>query len=93
MPNKALNITAAVLYFVVAIILTACQFEWGTVLEIQCLHTVNFKWRANYFLCLVIGAYCEAIGIVLRIVMRNNLHSSGLYIAQYLFVVLSVGPA
>ena len=41
-------------------------------------------------LVLVIGTYCEAIGLVLRVVLRNNLHSQGLYIVQYLFVVLSV---
>jgi hypothetical protein len=41
-------------------------------------------------LCLVIGTYCEAIGLVLRVVLRNNPHSTGLYIVQYLFVVLSV---
>lgn len=41
-------------------------------------------------LCLVIGTYTEGLGLVLRIVLRNNLHSEGIYIAQYLFVVLSV---
>ena len=41
-------------------------------------------------LCLVIGTYCEAIGLVLRVVLRKNPHSTGLYIVQYLFVVLSV---
>ena len=41
-------------------------------------------------LCLVIGAYCEGIGLVLRLVFRTNPHSSGLYIALDLFVVLSV---
>ena len=41
-------------------------------------------------LCLVIGAYCEGIGIVLRLAFRNNPHSQAIYILQYLFVVLSV---
>ncbi|RSH92801.1 hypothetical protein EHS25_008247 [Saitozyma podzolica] len=72
-PNKAANIVGAVLYFVVAIALTV----------------QHFRFRANYFLCLVIGAYCEAIGLVLRIIFRNQLHSQGVYIAMYLFVVLS----
>jgi hypothetical protein len=40
---------------------------------------------------LVIGAWCEGIGLALRLGVRQNLHSTGLYIAQYLFVVLSVG--
>lgn len=39
---------------------------------------------------LVIGAWCEGIGLALRLGVRQNLHSTGLYIAQYLFVVLSV---
>lgn len=72
-PDKAVNIVAAVLYFIVAIILT-----WQ-----------NYRHRANYMLCLVIGAYCEGIGIVLRLAFRNNPHSQAIYILQYLFVVLS----
>ncbi|WVQ97387.1 hypothetical protein IAU59_004499 [Kwoniella sp. CBS 9459] len=72
-PNKAINIAAAVLYFIVAAILTF----W------------SFRKRANYFLCLVIGAWCEGLGLVLRVVFRNNPHSTGLYIVCYLFVVLS----
>ncbi|WVQ70923.1 hypothetical protein IAR50_000448 [Cryptococcus sp. DSM 104548] len=72
-PNKAINIAAAVLYFVVAAVLTI----------------ESFRWKANYFLALVIGCWCEGIGLVLRVVFRSNPHSTGLYIACYLFVVLS----
>ncbi|ORX36045.1 putative integral to membrane protein [Kockovaella imperatae] len=72
-PSIPLNAVAAALYFTVAIILTF----------------LNYKWRANYMLCLVIGAYCEGLGLALRLALRNNLHSSGLYIVMYLFVVLS----
>ncbi|KAK1926730.1 putative integral to membrane protein [Papiliotrema laurentii] len=72
-PNLALNVLAAVLYFITAILLT-----WQ-----------HWRFRANYMLCLVIGTYCEAIGLVLRVVLRKNPHSTGLYIVQYLFVVLS----
>lgn len=39
---------------------------------------------------MVVGAWCEGIGLALRLGVRQNLHSTGLYIAQYLFVVLSV---
>lgn len=39
---------------------------------------------------MVVGAWCEGIGLALRLGVRQNLHSKGLYIAQYLFVVLSV---
>jgi hypothetical protein len=97
-PNKAANIVGAVLYFVVAIALTvrecgSCCVE--STLSLADSHrppadpSEHFRFRANYFLCLVIGAYCEAIGLVLRIIFRNQLHSQGVYIAMYLFVVLS----
>ncbi|WVQ62090.1 uncharacterized protein L199_000226 [Kwoniella botswanensis] len=72
-PNKSINIAAAVLYFVVAAILT--------------FH--SFRQKANYFLCLVIGAWFEGLGLVLRVAFRKNPHSTGLYIVCYLFVVLS----
>nr|ODO03820.1 integral membrane protein [Cryptococcus depauperatus CBS 7855] len=72
-PNKGINIAAAVLYFAVAVVLT--------------FHAV--RKPANYFLVLVIGAWCEGIGLALRVALRTNLHSSGLYIVCYLFVVLS----
>ena len=49
----------------------------------------NYRHRANYMLCLVIGAYFEGLGLALRLPFRNNPHSNGLYIVQYLFVVLS----
>ncbi|WRT64236.1 uncharacterized protein IL334_001165 [Kwoniella shivajii] len=74
-PNKAINIAAAVLYFVVAAILTFHSFKPGQ--------------RANWFMCLVIGSWCEGIGLVLRVAFRSNPHGTGLYIVQYLFVVLS----
>ncbi|KAK4686239.1 hypothetical protein P7C73_g3894, partial [Tremellales sp. Uapishka_1] len=48
------------------------------------------RYRAKYMLALVIGAWCEAIGLVLRIPLRTNVQSNGLYIVMYLFVVLSV---
>ncbi|WVW82412.1 hypothetical protein I302_104419 [Kwoniella bestiolae CBS 10118] len=72
-PNQAINIAAAVLYFIVAAILTYR----------------SFRQKANYFLCLVIGAWFEGLGLVLRVAFRKNPHSSGLYIVCYLFVVLS----
>ncbi|WWD17784.1 hypothetical protein CI109_102226 [Kwoniella shandongensis] len=72
-PNKPINIVAAVLYFIVAIILSYRLY----------------RQKANYFMCLVIGAWFEALGLVLRVVFRSNPHSTGLYIVCYLFVVLS----
>ena len=41
-------------------------------------------------LCLIIGAYCEGLGLCFRLMTRNDVHSSGKYIVMYLFVVLSV---
>lgn len=43
-------------------------------------------------LALVIGAYCEGLGLAFRLMTRSDVHSSGKYIVMYLFVVLSVGP-
>lgn len=50
----------------------------------------EFRHRGKYFLCLTIGTWCEAIGLALRIALRKDPHSLGLYIAMYMFVVLSV---
>jgi hypothetical protein len=50
----------------------------------------NYRYRANYMLCLVIGAYCEGLGLVFRLMVRSDVHSTGKYIVMYLFVVLSV---
>lgn len=41
-------------------------------------------------LCLIIGAYCEGLGLCFRLMVRNDVHSTGKYIVMYLFVVLSV---
>lgn len=46
------------------------------------------RYGAKYMLCLVIGAYCEAFGLAMRIPFRNSPHSTGIYIVEYLFVVL-----
>jgi len=47
------------------------------------------KWGAKWMLCLVIGAYTFALGLGLRFGLTKNPHSKGIYIAEYLFVVLS----
>ncbi|ODN84436.1 hypothetical protein L202_00386 [Cryptococcus amylolentus CBS 6039] len=72
-PNKALNILAAALFFLVAIILTI----WA------------FKRKANYFLAMVIGAWAEGVGFVLRVILRKNVHSVPLYVVCNLFIILS----
>ncbi|KAH8088115.1 integral to membrane protein [Filobasidium floriforme] len=66
-------ITALVLYFIVAILLTVQFFRYG----------------GKYFLCLVIGCYCYGIGLCMRIPFRSDPHNTTIYIVQYLFIVLS----
>lgn len=47
------------------------------------------KYGAKWMLCVVIGGYCFAVGIGTRFGLTRNPHSQGIYIAEYLFVVLS----
>ncbi|KAL1410669.1 hypothetical protein Q8F55_004688 [Vanrija albida] len=72
-PSLGLNAAACALYFAVALAFTYNQF----------------RYRGRYFLCLVIGTFTAGIGFILRLTFRKTLHSSGGYIAMYLFVVLS----
>jgi hypothetical protein len=72
-PNLPLNAVAVALYAA-----CACVFTF-----------YEFRHRGKYFLCLTIGTWCEAIGLALRIALRKDPHSLGLYIAMYMFVVLS----
>ncbi|CAO1618554.1 unnamed protein product [Parajaminaea phylloscopi] len=48
-----------------------------------------FRTRSWWGLCEPIGAFFSFLGFILRCVQRNNQASQGLYIAMYLFVVLS----
>lgn len=48
-----------------------------------------FRTRSWWALCEPIGAFFSFLGFVLRIVLRTNQSSQGVYIAMYLFVVLS----
>lgn len=72
-PRLWAAILALSLYFIVAILLTIQLYRHG----------------GKFFLCLVIGAYCEGFGLAMRIPFRTSPHSRGIYIVQYLFVVLS----
>nr|ODN93119.1 integral membrane protein [Cryptococcus depauperatus CBS 7841] len=72
-PNKGLNIAATVFCLSTSVVLTF----------------YSVRKPANYFLAFVIGAWCEGLGLALRIVLRTNLHNTGMYIVCYLFVVLS----
>lgn len=73
-----------------------CRCVWRRLLEIReprLTFKDQFKFKGKYFLCLLIGTYTEALGIVLRIVFRSNTHSLGLYIIMYMLVILSVSMA
>ncbi|KAJ7929961.1 RTA1-like protein [Mycena leptocephala] len=47
------------------------------------------KWGAKFMLSMVIGAYTFAFGIATRFGLHSNPESKGIYIVEYLFVVLS----
>ncbi|KAJ6598873.1 RTA1-domain-containing protein [Mycena vulgaris] len=47
------------------------------------------KWGAKFMLSMVIGAYTFAFGIGTRFGLHSNPESKGIYILEYLFVVLS----
>ncbi|KAF8220825.1 RTA1-like protein [Tricholoma matsutake] len=48
-----------------------------------------FKYGAKWMLSMVIGAYFFALGLSIRFGLHSHPDSSGLYIVEYLFVVLS----
>ncbi|KAF5388158.1 hypothetical protein D9615_000468 [Tricholomella constricta] len=68
--------------------LTAIAFS--LILSIAISQTYCFyKWRAKWMLSMVIGGYCFAFGLSTRFGLHFHPQSKGLYIVQYLFVVLS----
>ncbi|QRW02251.1 RTA1-like protein [Ceratobasidium sp. AG-Ba] len=72
-PSNILTGVSFALYFLTATALALCMRKWG----------------AKWMMCLVIGAYTFSIGLALRFGLSKNPHSKGIYIAEYLFVVLS----
>ncbi|KAG8741706.1 hypothetical protein FRC12_015576, partial [Ceratobasidium sp. 428] len=72
-PSNALTGVSFGLYFLTATFLALCMRKWG----------------ARWMMCLVIGAYTFSLGLALRFGLAKNPHSKGIYIAEYLFVVLS----
>ncbi|KAJ8489309.1 hypothetical protein ONZ45_g13635 [Pleurotus djamor] len=68
--------------------LTAVSFS--LVLVVGLLQTwLTVKYGAKYMLAMVIGCYTFALGLALRFGLHFNPQGTGLYIAEYLFVVLS----
>ncbi|KAF8165290.1 RTA1-like protein [Crassisporium funariophilum] len=47
------------------------------------------RWGAKWMLSMTIGAYCFAMGLGFRFGLALHPQSKGIYIAEYLFVVLS----
>ncbi|KAJ7904703.1 RTA1-like protein [Mycena olivaceomarginata] len=76
------------LRYIASNVLTGIAF--GLVVLVAFLQTwmVN-KWGAKFMLSMVIGCYTFAIGLGTRFGLHTNPESKGLYIIEYLFVVLS----
>ncbi|KAH7343267.1 RTA1-like protein [Rhizoctonia solani] len=72
-PSNVLTGVSFALYFLTATALALCMRKWGG------------KWM----LCLIIGSYTFSLGLALRFGLAKDPHSKGIYIAEYLFVVLS----
>ncbi|CAE6422644.1 unnamed protein product [Rhizoctonia solani] len=72
-PSNVLTGVSFALYFITATALALCMKKWG----------------ARWMLCLVIGSYTFSLGLGLRFGLAKDPHSRGVYIAEYLFVVLS----
>lgn len=49
---------------------------------------LSLRYRTTWMLALVIGQYCYAIGFGLRFALHSHPDSSGIYIVEYLFIVL-----
>ncbi|CCO27565.1 hypothetical protein BN14_01548 [Rhizoctonia solani AG-1 IB] len=72
-PSNVLTGVSFALYLITATALALCMRKWG----------------AKWMLCLVIGSYTFSVGLALRFGLTKDPHSRGIYIAEYLFVVLS----
>ncbi|CED85557.1 RTA-like protein [Phaffia rhodozyma] len=73
LPNQALAIVVTALYALVGVALFVQLIMHGQ------------KWM----LTLIIGSFCYAVGMGLRLLFRKNSHSMGIYIALDMFTVLS----
>ncbi|KAF4575036.1 RTA-like protein [Pleurotus pulmonarius] len=69
---------------------TISGIAFALVLAVGLIQTwLTYKRGAKYMLAMVIGCYTFALGIALRIGLHFQPQGTGLYIAEYLFVVLS----
>ncbi|KAF9514116.1 hypothetical protein BS47DRAFT_1343436 [Hydnum rufescens UP504] len=74
-PRRVLTGTGVGLYFLVATAMAILM--------------VKSRYRARYMICIIIGGYCMTFGLAMRFVLAKKPDTSGIYIVEYLFVVLS----
>ncbi|GAA5920028.1 hypothetical protein JCM6882_001710 [Rhodosporidiobolus microsporus] len=75
-PSYALNGVGLALWFLTTVAMWLCFFR-----------TIGRK--PLYMLCLCISLCCMTIAIILRFAYRQDLSGKGIYIVQYLFVILT----
>ncbi|KAJ7240330.1 RTA1-like protein [Mycena haematopus] len=76
------------LRYIASNVLTAIGFALVLLVALTQTWMVH-KWGAKYMLSMVIGAYTFAFGIGTRFGLHSHPESKGIYIIEYLFVVLS----
>ncbi|KAF8312247.1 RTA1-domain-containing protein [Clavulina sp. PMI_390] len=74
-PSNVLTGISVSLYFIIS-----CTMLW----------LLNkSRWSARYMLCVIIGGFCMAFGLAMRFALAKKPDNSGIYIVEYMFVVLS----
>ncbi|KAF7977424.1 hypothetical protein HWV62_3570 [Athelia sp. TMB] len=69
-------------------VLTAIAFS--LVVLVALVQTwLTYRWKTRFMLAMVIGEYTFALGLAMRFGLHTNPEGKGLYIIEYLFVVLS----
>ncbi|KAI0268259.1 RTA1 like protein-domain-containing protein [Gloeopeniophorella convolvens] len=69
---------------------TLTGIAFGLVLAVALAQTFSlFKWGAWWMMCMTIGAYTFALGIGCRFGLHVQPESQGIYIVEYLFIILS----
>jgi len=76
------------LRYIASNVLTAIAFTLVILVALTQTWMVR-KWGAKFMLSMVIGAYTFAFGIGTRFGLHSHPESKGIYIIEYLFVVLS----
>ncbi|KAJ7068463.1 RTA1-like protein [Mycena amicta] len=87
-PSDPRHDTNNPLRYIASDVLTAIAFALVMLVALSQTWMVH-KWGAKFMLSMVIGCYTFALGIATRFGLHKNPESKGLYIVEYLFVVLS----